>query len=75
MHQTRREKKSGWIGGLLKSAATMLIAKDNYEDMVESEKSCMTLKHPEFVKYNICALSQSDEIVTIDITETRRCIR
>ena len=62
--EKKAEKKSpGWIGGLLKSAVTMIMEKDNYEDMLESTKSMLTIKHPEFAKHNICALSQSDELV------------
>lgn len=47
----------------MKSAATYILPKDNYEDMVESEKSCLSIKSPEFSKMNICALSQSNEMV------------
>ena len=43
----------------------LLFTQDNYESVVESTKSCLALKHPDFAKYNICALSQADDSVRL----------
>jgi len=56
------EKSTGWFGGMMKA---ILMTNDNYEAVVESIKSFMTLKHSDFSKHNICALSQDDDSVVV----------
>ena len=58
-------KSTGWLGGMLKSAATFFVAKDNYEDMVESTKSTLAIKHAEFAKTNICAMNKTEDLVPL----------
>lgn len=63
----REQKTEGsWlsIGGLLKSAVTMFVAKDNYEDVMESRKSFMQVKGPELRLPSVCAMSPSDTSVS-----------
>ena len=39
------------------------MAKESYEDIMETTKSCATVKNPELSEYNICGMSQDDEMV------------
>ena len=63
---SEKKEESGWsLGGVFKSVATLFVAKDKYEDIMESAKSFMQLKNQDLKGYNICALSPSDTAVII----------
>ena len=51
------------LGGLIKSAATFFVAKDNYEDVVEATKSFIQFKYPELKSPNICAIGGENTLV------------
>ncbi len=68
--EKEKEKSSGWFGGIIKA---VLFTEDNYESMVESSKSCLTLKKPEFLHYNICGISQGDDSVFLSLSNCDRC--
>ena len=64
----QEEKQGGWFGGMMKA---LLFTNDNYESVVESTKSCMTLKRAEFTKSNICAMLKNDESIIVINNEGR----
>ena len=41
----------------------LLFTEDNYESMIESTKSCMALKKPDYALYNICTLTPKNDSV------------
>ena len=47
----------------------MIIAKESYEDMLETIKSCATIKDPRLAEYNICAMNKMDENVSMNHTQ------
>jgi len=64
-NENREDKTSNWwlLGGVIKTAATLFVDKDQYEDVMESAKSFIQLKYPEVKSADYCSINNDSTLV------------